>query len=111
MKYFLFFTLLFASCTQPFTSSGWRLVYDFGHPNREEMVDDLIAHHLHAGMRYQEVDSLLGPPEGRIGTPLTKTSYDVVVNYGSDIDPVDVSYLALQWKDSVLVEYRVVKVK
>lgn len=53
----------------PFDSETWKSLADERlwpeevEETRLRMLNDLLAHHLHVGMSYSEVEGLLGPPD------------------------------------------------
>ena len=81
----------------------------FTPPYRSQMLSDLVEHHKLSGMTYNDVINMLGQPNAADSASF---SYDIVVDYGSDIDPVYVKYLEFVIaKDSVVTAIRIKEVR
>lgn len=91
-----------------FNKAQWDSVNDFNsHPNRENMLEDLIKHHKIKGLTYRQLIDSLGQPEN-YGDIKDSIRYDIVVNYGY-LDPKSGKYLAIGFnKDSIVTGFKVV---
>lgn len=94
-----------------FNKSQWDSIGDIhSHPNRENMLEDLIEHHKIKGLTYQQLIDSLGQPEN-YGDTKDSIYYDIVVNYGY-LDPKSGKYLAVGFnKDSIATGFKVVEWK
>ena len=74
--------------------------------NREHMVRDLMENHLQKGMTFQELTTLIGPPENYSNMDINTVGYEIMVDYGWDIDPVEGKTLYIELsKDSTVIDY------
>ena len=79
----------------------WNSKEDYDYPYREAMMGDLIAHHRLKGLSYKQLIDSLGMPENMTDTD--GLYYQIVMDFGSDIDPVHTKYLVFKLnKDSVV---------
>ena len=94
-----------------FNKSQWDSIGDLhSHPNREDMLEDLIEHHKIKGLTYHQLIDSLGQPEN-YGDTKDSIYYDIVVNYGY-LDPKSGKYLAIGFnKDSIATGFKVVEWK
>jgi hypothetical protein len=97
------------SCGQKFEKKKWNsksdvIFYDY----REKMVKDLMKNHLKKGMNYKEVIDLLGKPDnGQNTAPNNMMIYEIMTDYGWDIDPQKGKDLYIEFtKDSTIKEFR-----
>lgn len=101
--------LTFFSCgigQKKFDSTQWNKKSDQFYLNRESMVDDLMKNHLRKGQAYKEVILLLGEYNDISTTEPYTISYEIMVDYGRDIDPVEGKDLYIKFtKDSTIVTY------
>jgi len=86
----LFIVLLFiaGSCSQQkFDKDKWSEREDPAFPpsSRARMLDDLITNHDLVGLSYKDLVARLGMPDNKDEDIVT---YKIVVEYGTDIDPV-----------------------
>jgi hypothetical protein len=72
---------------RPFDKQDWEYKDDMEYPYRNAMVDDLIEGKKLPRLSYTQMINLLGRPQGR-GDDTSTVYYEVVVDYGNDIDPV-----------------------
>lgn len=107
---FLAVTVLLFSChpRQKFDQADWSEVADLmTFPKRNSMIDDLTTNIPLKGKKYSELIALLGEPQGKNDSGL-QISYDVDVDYGSDIDPVYTKSLHFHFgKDSIVKAFEV----
>jgi hypothetical protein len=112
---FLSLNLLLLSCDNniKFEKSGWLERDDpDGYANRENMLNDLIANHKIKGLKYSEIIDLLGPPENYANSNSNIISYNIVLDFGHDIDPVYTKDLDLEFsKDSIVQDFKLVENK
>jgi hypothetical protein len=94
-----------------FNKSQWDSIGDLhSHPNRKNMLEDLIDHHKIKGLTYHQLIDSLGQPEN-YGDTKDSIYYDIVVNYGY-LDPKSGKYLAIGFnKDSIATGFKVVEWK
>jgi uncharacterized membrane protein len=112
---FLSLNLLLLSCDHniKFEKSGWLETDDpDGYANRENMLNDLISNHKLKGLKYSEIIDLLGPPENYENKNSNIISYNIVLDFGHDIDPVYTKDLDLEFsKDSIVQDFKLVENK
>lgn len=104
----LLFTLLFASCgveQKKFNKNTWNDMDDIMYNNRESMISDLMENHLRQGMTYDEVVELLGEPEKYANIKSNTIGYEIMVDYGWDIDPVKGKILYIELTNDSLVNH------
>ena len=107
----LFLLLLLTSCDQKFEKSGWVYKDDMEYPKRRRMVNDLVENYKLKGMTYSQITNLLGNGENG-QSEKNKLFYDIIVNYGFDIDPVYIKYLERGFtKDSIVNSFKIVEWK
>ena len=101
----------FISCNEEmkFVKEKWEEQPNIGFtpPYREMMLKDLTAHHKLVGLKYSQIISLLGAPNFHDNAS-TSFGYDIIIDYGSDIDPVYTKTLDFNLsKDSIIISYKV----
>ena len=106
----LFVFVLISSCgvkQKKFDKEGWNEMDDFLYANRESMVKDLMDNYLYKGMTFQELTRLIGPPENYASGDPNTIAYEIMVDYGWNIDPVAGKTLFMELSsDSTLINYR-----
>jgi hypothetical protein len=110
------FTVLSAICVcltacQPklkFDRVKWNTKTDLQqYPYRDAMIEDLVKHHQLKGLTYKQLTTQIGEP-ARYDSDLDNPYYDVIVDYGSDIDPVYTKVLSIRLnEDSIVTGYKV----
>lgn len=104
------FSLFFASCgveQKKFDKNTWNDMDDIMYANRESMISDLMENHLRQGMTYKEVVELLGKPENYANIKSNTIGYEIMVDYGWDIDPVKGKTLYIELtKDSTVNDFK-----
>jgi len=104
------FLLLISSCginEIEFEKSKWNESFDGFYEYRENMVSDLIENHLQKGMSYKNVIDLLGEPANYNNIKPNEIVYEIMVDYGWNIDPMEGKDLYLEFgKDSTLINSR-----
>lgn len=102
--------MLLISCEQSFkqakfNKTGWNEKVDWDYPNREVMLDDLIKNHQVKGLSYKQLENSIGLPDSKEDFQLY---YDIITDFGSDIDPVYTKSLLIKLnKDSVVSGFEV----
>lgn len=80
--------------------------------NRESMVKDLMEHDLHKGMAYRELIALIGQPDHYANMKPNTIGYEIMVDYGWDIDPVEGKTLFIELSQgSTVIACRLEQVK
>lgn len=76
---------------------------------RPKMLEDLTTNHQLIGLSYRQLTARLGQPDHKDSSLV---SYKIVVDYGSDIDPVYTKTLKFSYsKDSSITSFNVVEWK
>ncbi|MBO9681468.1 MAG: hypothetical protein J7502_02140 [Flavisolibacter sp.] len=71
------------------------------------MIDDLVQNYQLRGKTYHQLVELLGPPQSKFDSTL-RVYYNIDVDYGSDIDPVYMKILSIEFnKDTIVRNYEV----
>ena len=90
-----------------FDKSKWNERFDGFYEYRENMVEDLMQNHLKKGTDYKKVVELLGEPVDSQNNKTNEISYEIMVDYGWNIDPMEGKVLYLEFeKDSTLIKSR-----
>lgn len=103
----LLMIVLSLGCNQSmeFDSAKWKMKEDMEYPYRNKMVGDLTKNHKLVGLRYSQVVELLGVPQYEDSS---RISYEVLQDYGSDIDPIHTKYLNLALsQDSIVTSFKI----
>jgi hypothetical protein len=90
-----------------FDKSKWDLQIDplFPSSYRLKMLNDLTSNYKLVGFKHSQLIGLLGIPDSQDNNTL---SYNIVVDYGHDIDPVYIKKLDFIFsKDSVIKSFKV----
>ncbi len=107
----LLLSICLTSCDQskPFEKDGWQKKLDWDYPNRNAMVQDLLDNHKLTGLSTRSVNDLLGE-ENRVDLlerPDTNgrnyMTYQVLMDFGWDIDPVHTKYLVLDFNEDSII--------
>ena len=76
--------------------------------HRENMVEDLTKNYLKSATKYERIIFLLGQPENLNDEEENTISYELMTDFGWDIDPVEVKTLKIKIsKDSTLLNYKI----
>ena len=109
------FALLVVACnqTQKFDKSAWREKGDLNiYPNRDKMSKDLMNHHQLKGLTYKQIIDLLGEPEKYSDEEPNTATYNIVTDYGKDIDPVYIKNLEVKFStDSIATDVNIKEIK
>lgn len=98
--------LVTLSCNQnrKFDKYAWSEKGDLGIcPNRDEMLKDLLNNHQLKGLTYKQLVELLGEPKNNSDAEQNVAYYNVVTDYGRDIDPVYVKNLQVKFNSDSIV--------
>lgn len=98
------------SCRQTeitFDKELWGMSIDGFYKHREKMITDLLENRLSKGMTYQSVIDLLGKPANFANLDSNTIGYEVFVDYGWDIDPVETKTLLINFSsDSTILDIK-----
>lgn len=101
---------LLSSCGEKemnFDEKKWNERLDGSYKYREYMVSDLMGNHLEKGMKYNQVIELLGLSGKYQNIKSNEISYEIMVDYGWNIDPVEGKNLYFEFdKDSIIKNIR-----
>jgi hypothetical protein len=104
------FSLFFASCgtkQKKFDKNTWNEMDDIMYANRESMVTDLMKNHLRQRMTFKEVVELIGKPESYANIKSNTIAYEIMVDYGWNIDPVKGKTLYIELtNDSIVKDFK-----
>lgn len=100
---FITLTLLF-SCKNlgqiKFDKGKWITKDDMEFPYRNKMLKDLTTNYKLVGLKHNEIINLLGEPNY---SDSSSFAYQVIEDYGSDIDPVYTKNLDFEFKKDSLI--------
>lgn len=95
-----------------FNPNEWNDRVDFFYAHRESMIDDLLKNHLKKGMSYAQVIGMLGNPDSEFTDSPFTLSYEIMVDYGWNIDPQKGTTLIIELApDSTVGSFRLEKWK
>ncbi len=114
MKYLtILFVLFISSCSfnqEKYNKQKWNLKDDVGYYSyRDPMLKDLLENHKLKGLNISELENLFGKIEI---DSLNKKEivFNVVVDFGSDIDPVHTKNLIIILdKNSIAKDYKIIE--
>lgn len=90
-----------------FDKSKWNERFDGFYEYRENMVQDLMENHLEKGMELKKVVELLGEPGNYHNKEENEIIYEIMVDYGWNIDPMEGKELHIEFdKDSMITNYK-----
>lgn len=98
---------LLTSCNNQrmeFDKEKWNERDDIFYANREKMVTDLMENHLKKGMTYKEVLNLLGSSENYQNDSPNTIGYEIMVDYGWNIDPQKGTTLYIEFTNDSIVK-------
>jgi len=102
--------MLLLSCgvkEMEFEKSKWNDRFDGFYEYRENMVQDLMENHLAKGMELKKVVELLGEPGNYQNKKDNEITYEIMVDYGWNIDPMEGKELYIEFdKDSTVIDFR-----
>ena len=73
----------------PFDKESWNTINDIDYNHREFMVEDIQRNYLKSKMHYKDVVKLLGTNGEYHDSTDMQLYYEIFVDYGWDIDPVE----------------------
>jgi hypothetical protein len=98
------------SCKQTeiaFNKELWNMNIDGFYVHRDKMISDLLENKLSKEMTYQSVIDLLGKPANFANLDSNTIGYEVFVDYGWDIDPVETKTLIFNFSsDSMITDMK-----
>jgi|SRR5690606_38277681 hypothetical protein len=96
---FLFLMMFVTSCKRqiPFDEESWNNGYDGFYNHREFMVEDLQQNYLKSKIHYNDVVKLLGTNGEYHDSTDIELHYEIFVDYGWDIDPVETKSLIINF--------------
>jgi hypothetical protein len=81
-------------------------------PCRDQMLEDLVKNHKLKGITFSQLCELLGEPPKCETCEKNTVEYEIVVDYGHDIDPVYFKLLEFTLdKDSIIINWRIKEIK
>ncbi len=90
-----------------FEKSKWNERFDGFYEYRENMVQDLMENHLEKGMELKRVIELLGEPGNYQNKKENEITYEIMVDYGWNIDPMEGKELYIEFdKDSTVTDFK-----
>ena len=90
-----------------FDKSKWNERFDGFYEYRENMVQDLMENHLEKGMEFKKVIELLGEPGNYQNKKENEITYEIMVDYGWNIDPIEGKELYIEFdKDSMVTDFK-----
>ncbi len=102
---------LVISCknTIPFNKTGWNIQGDLGwYPNRDKMLEDLLKNQKLIGLTYKQLIEKIGEPETYQDGDKNSIYFDIITDYGHEIDPVYFKTLEFKFnKDSIITSFKV----
>ncbi len=90
-----------------FEKSKWEKSFDEFYEYRKNMVQDVMENHLKKGMKLKKVIELLGKPRNYQNENNFEIVYEITVNYGKNIDPIESKELYIEFnKDSTIIDFK-----
>jgi hypothetical protein len=87
----------------------WMTKDDMEFPYRNKMLKDLTTNYKLVGLKHREIIILLGEPNY---SDSSSFAYQVIEDYGSDIDPVYTKNLDFEYnKDSIITAFKIAEWK
>lgn len=92
-----------------FDKYGWIIQDDLGlYPNRDKMLDDLTKNQKLEGLTYNQLIDKLGHPVKYSPGDSNTIYYEIVTDYGHDIDPVYIKTLEFKFdNDSIIKSFKI----
>lgn len=96
-----------------FDKMAWNEKGDLGtYPNRKKMLKDLLNNYQLKGLTYKQLIDLLGEPETYSDEEPNTATYNIVTDYGGDIDPVYIKNLEVKFgADSIMRNVTINEIK
>lgn len=95
----IYLMIFITSCKRqiPFDEESWNNGYDGFYNHREFMVEDLQQNYLKSKIHYNDVVKLLGTNGEYHDSTDIELHYEIFVDYGWDIDPVETKSLIINF--------------
>jgi len=78
------------------------------YPYRNSMCEDLVKNHKLRGLSYKQLVNLIGEPEKSIIDEPNSIYYEILTEYGSDIDPIKTKTLIFKLNsDSTILDFKI----
>lgn len=78
------------------------------YPYRNNMCEDLVKNHKLRGLSYKQLVNLIGEPEKTIIDEPNSIYYEILTEYGSDIDPIKTKTLIFKLNsDSTILDFKI----
>jgi hypothetical protein len=91
------------SCRQEFEKSKWQTQGDLEtYPYRESMLWDILENKKLVGQKLIQIRDLLGPPDSIVDGEMDYIII-IIIDYGSDIDPVYLKHLVVTFDKDTIV--------
>jgi len=82
------------------------------YPERNKMLKDLVKNYRIKGLNYNQLIDLLGEPEKYSDEEPNTVTYNIVTDYGRDIDPVFIKNLEVKFSsDSIVIDVNINEIK
>ena len=76
------------------------------------MLNDLINNHKLKGLTYRQLTELLGQPKQNMKDDSNAVYYNIIADFGHDIDPIYSKTLVIKLRnDSIVADYRIDETK
>ena len=90
-----------------FDKSKWNERFDGFYEYRENMVKDLMENHIKKGIDLNKIIELLGEPGNYHNVKSNEIIYEIMVDYGWNIDPMEGKELHIEFdKDSTVTNFK-----
>ena len=76
------------------------------------MLDDLIKNQQLKGLTYRQLIDKIGEPEKNVTGDSNTIYYNIITDYGSDIDPIYTKTFAVKFDgDSIVTDFKINEIK
>ena len=92
-----------------FDKTSWTKQSDIGtYPFRNRIYNDLLTNYKLKGISYKQLVDLIGEPEKNFTGELNEIYYEILTDFGSDIDPIKTKTLIFKLgSDSTIVDFKI----
>ena len=106
-------TLIACSNNKKFNKAQWLQIEDVQqYPYRQSMLKDLTTNYKLKGLTCEQLFDLIGEPQSNLVGDSNEMDYQILTDYGSDIDPIHTITLAFTIdKDSIIIGHRIMEWK
>ena len=112
---FIIVAAFVCSCNsdRKFDKTSWQQRDDLGmYSERKEMMKDLMNNYQLKGLTYKQLIDLLGEPESYSDGEPNIVTYNIVTDYGRDIDPVYIKNMEVKISsDSIVTDVNINEIK